>query len=171
MNWKTKQPEEKKQAGIELDVKMNRIGRKVIELKKFTRNTVTWQFWMDLITLSEQVNGLESLERMVQGNLLLNLLTGKDAPDSGKVNVGDTIIFGYYSQQGLELKRGQRVIEVVKDYAEVIQLSDGSKVSASQFLNLFQFPPEQQFTYVSKLSGGEKRRLHLLTVLILNPNF
>ncbi|HNP48370.1 MAG TPA: ABC-F family ATP-binding cassette domain-containing protein [Bacteroidia bacterium] len=162
----------KKQAGIELDVKMNRIGGKVIELKK------VYKKYGDLTILNGFDYTFRTGERIgIVGkngagkSTFLNLLTGKDAPDSGKVNVGDTIIFGYYSQQGLELKEDKRVIEVVKDYAEVIQLSDGSKVSASQFLNLFQFPPEQQFTYVSKLSGGEKRRLHLLTVLILNPNF
>jgi ATP-binding cassette subfamily F protein uup len=86
--------------------------------------------------------------------------------------VGETIVFGYYSQAGLTLKEDKRVIEVVKDnIAEVISLGDGSKVSASQFLTLFQFPPEMQYTYVSKLSGGEKRRLFLLTVLVKNPNF
>ena len=151
---------------------MNRIGGKVIELKKVNKR-------FDELTI---LNGFDYTFRTGERigivgkngagkSTFLNLLTGKELPDSGKINVGDTIIFGYYSQQGLELKDDKRVIEVVKDYAEVIQLSDGSKVSASQFLNLFQFPPEQQFTYVSKLSGGERRRLHLLTVLIRNPNF
>ena len=169
---KDKAAGKKKQGAVELDVKMNRIGGKVIELKKVHKK-------YDELTI---LNGFDYTFRTGERigivgkngagkSTFLNLLTGKETPDSGKINVGDTIIFGYYSQQGLELKDDKRVIEVVKDYAEVIQLSDGSKVSASQFLNLFQFPPEQQFTYVSKLSGGERRRLHLLTVLILNPNF
>ncbi|MBK6445393.1 MAG: ABC-F family ATP-binding cassette domain-containing protein [Bacteroidetes bacterium] len=169
---KDKAAGKKTQGTIELDVKMNRIGGKVIELKKVNKR-------FDELTI---LNGFDYTFRTGERigivgkngagkSTFLNLLTGKELPDSGKINVGDTIIFGYYSQQGLELKDDKRVIEVVKDYAEVIQLSDGSKVSASQFLNLFQFPPEQQFTYVSKLSGGERRRLHLLTVLIRNPNF
>ncbi|HRH65845.1 MAG TPA: ABC-F family ATP-binding cassette domain-containing protein [Bacteroidia bacterium] len=169
---KDKAAGKKKQAAMELDVKMNRIGGKVIELKK------VYKGYGDLTILNGFDYTFRTGERIgIVGKngagktTFLNLLTGEDVPDSGKINVGDTIVFGYYSQQGLELKEDKRVIEVVKDYAEVIQLSDGTKVQASQFLNLFQFPPEQQFTYVSKLSGGEKRRLHLLTVLIKNPNF
>ena len=99
------------------------------------------------------------------------MLQGIESADSGKIQTGETIVFGYYSQTGLELKEDKRVIEIVKDFADVIQLSNGSKVNASQFLQLFQFPTEMQFNYYSKLSGGEKRRLHLLTVLIRNPNF
>jgi ATP-binding cassette subfamily F protein uup len=99
------------------------------------------------------------------------MITGIEKADSGKVNTGETVIFGYYSQQGIVLKEDKRVIEVVKDIADVIPMADGTKVSASQFLNVFQFPPSMQQTFVSKLSGGERRRLFLLTVLIRNPNF
>lgn len=162
----------RKEEAIKLDVKMNRIGGKVIELKK------VYKSYGDLSILKGFDYTFKTGERIgIVGrngagkSTFLNILTGIEEPDTGKVNVGDTIIFGYYSQQGLELKEDKRVIEVVKDHADVIQLSDGSKVSASQFLQLFQFPPEMQYTYVSKLSGGEKRRLHLLTVLIKNPNF
>ncbi|MBK6839340.1 MAG: ABC-F family ATP-binding cassette domain-containing protein [Bacteroidetes bacterium] len=168
---KDKAAGKKTQGTIELDVKMNRIGGKVIELKKvnkrFDELTILNGFDYTFRT-GERIGIVGKMEREINFPESLNR---QRTPDSGKINVGDTIIFGYYSQQGLELKDDKRVIEVVKDYAEVIQLSDGSKVSASQFLNLFQFPPEQQFTYVSKLSGGERRRLHLLTVLIRNPNF
>src|SRR6202007_2736204 len=101
----------------------------------------------------------------------LNILTGKEIADSGKVNVGENTVYGYFNQEGLKFKEDQRVIKVVKDYAEVIELSNGSKVTASQFLQHFQFPPARQYTPVAKLSGGERRRLHLLTVLIKNPNF
>ena len=101
----------------------------------------------------------------------LNILQGIEPAGSGKINVGDTIIFGYYSQQGLEVKEDMRVIEFVKNIAESFPLASGGSLSASQFLNLFLFPPEQQFTYISKLSGGEKRRLHLLSILFRNPNF
>ena len=94
-----------------------------------------------------------------------------EKPDSGKINIGDTVVFGNYSQQGLEIKEDMRVIEYVKNIAENFPLANGGYLSAGQFLNLFLFPPEQQYTYVSKLSGGEKRRLHLLTILFRNPNF
>ncbi|MFO0414349.1 MAG: ATP-binding cassette domain-containing protein, partial [Bacteroidota bacterium] len=92
-------------------------------------------------------------------------------PDSGKINIGDTIVFGYYSQQGLQLKQDMRVIEYVKSIAENFPLEKGGSLSAAQFLELFLFEPDKQYTYISKLSGGEKRRLHLLTVLFKNPNF
>ncbi|MFN8166910.1 MAG: ABC-F family ATP-binding cassette domain-containing protein [Bacteroidia bacterium] len=162
----------KAEAKLELDIKMNRIGGKVIELKK------VYKSFGDFPVIKGFDYTFRTGERIgvvgkngVGKSTFLNMLTGLEQADSGKINVGDTIVFGYYSQQGLELKEDKRVIEVVKDFADVIRLSDGSKVSASQFLNLFQFPPEMQYTYVSKLSGGEKRRLHLLTVLVRNPNF
>jgi ATP-binding cassette subfamily F protein uup len=101
----------------------------------------------------------------------LNILAGIEQPDSGKVNIGETIVLGYYSQKGMQLKDDKRVIEVVKDIGEYIPMGDGSKLSASQLLSLFQFPPEMQYTFVSKLSGGEKKRLYLMTVLMKNPNF
>ena len=90
---------------------------------------------------------------------------------SGKINIGDTVVFGNYAQQGLEIKEDMRVIEHVKNIAEHFPLANGSFLSAAQFLNLFLFPPEQQYTYISRLSGGERRRLHLLTILFRNPNF
>ncbi len=157
---------------LELDIKMNRIGGKIIELKKVNKR------FDDKIILKGFDYTFRTGERVgIVGkngcgkSTFLNMLTGNEEPDSGKINVGETVVFGYYSQMGLELKTDKRVIEVVKDHAEVIKLSDGSKVSASQFLQLFQFRPEMQQTYVSRLSGGEKRRLHLLTVLLRNPNF
>jgi ATP-binding cassette subfamily F protein uup len=101
----------------------------------------------------------------------INIIQGIEKPDSGKINVGDTIVFGNYSQTGLQVKEDMRVIEFVKNIAESFPLANGGSLSASQFLQLFLFPPEQQFTYISKLSGGEKRRLHLLSILFRNPNF
>ena len=101
----------------------------------------------------------------------INIVQGLEQPDSGKVNIGDTVIFGNYSQQGLQVKEDMRVIEFVKNIAENFPLASGGSLSASQFLNLFLFPPDQQYTYISSLSGGEKRRLHLLSILFRNPNF
>ena len=101
----------------------------------------------------------------------INIVQGLEQPDSGKVNIGDTVVFGNYSQQGLQVKEDMRVIEFVKNIAENFPLASGGSLSASQFLNLFLFPPDQQYTYISSLSGGEKRRLHLLSILFRNPNF
>lgn len=170
---KEKATDKRQIAEMELNVKMSRIGGKVIEMKK------VYKSYDDFNILKGFDYTFKTGERIgivgkngIGKTTFLNLITGKELPDSGKINVGETIVFGYYSQAGLTLKEDKRVIEVVKDnIAEVISLGDGSKVSASQFLTLFQFPPEMQYTYVSKLSGGEKRRLFLLTVLVKNPNF
>ena len=94
-----------------------------------------------------------------------------EKPDSGKINHGDTVVFGNFSQDGLVYKEDKRAIEYVKSMAEFFPLNDGTKISASQFMEKFGFSAEQQFTPLSKLSGGEKRRLHLMSVLFLNPNF
>lgn len=94
-----------------------------------------------------------------------------EPPDSGKINVGDTIVFGNFSQQGLVFKENVRVIEYVKSIAENFPLASGGSLSAAQFLELFLFTPDKQYTYVESLSGGEKKRLQLLTVLFANPNF
>ena len=102
---------------------------------------------------------------------VLKLLTGELKPDGGKVVVGDTIVFGYYTQSGMNLKDDKRVIEVVRDIAEYIPLEKGQKLTAESLLERFLFPRAQQRVYVSQLSGGERRRLYLLTILMSNPNF
>jgi ABC transport system ATP-binding/permease protein len=162
----------KKEESLSLDIKMNRIGGKVIEMKK------VYKGYGDLKILKGFDYTFKTGERIgIVGQngsgktTFLNLITGLEPADSGKINVGDTVIFGYYSQQGIKLKEDKRVIEVVKEIADVITTADGTKVPASSFLTRFQFAPEMQYTFVSKLSGGEKRRLYLLTVLIKNPNF
>lgn len=161
-----------KQQALQLNVKMNRIGGKVIELKKLYKN------FGDLKVVKGFDYTFKTGERIgivgkngVGKSTFLNMLMGLEQADSGKINVGETVVFGYYSQQGMILNEDKRVIEVVKEIADVIPMGDGSKITASQFLQLFQFPPDSQYTYVSKLSGGEKRRLYLLTVLMKNPNF
>jgi ATP-binding cassette subfamily F protein uup len=93
------------------------------------------------------------------------------APESGKMEPGETVVYGYYQQQGLEFKPRRSVIDILRDIAEVVTLGDGRQVTVSQFLNYFLFPPEMQYVQVEKLSGGEKRRLYLMTVLMRNPNF
>ena len=101
----------------------------------------------------------------------LNIISGSEKADSGKISIGDTIKFGYFTQSSFSFDEDRRVITVLKDIAEYIVMSDKRKVSASQLLEHFMFTPEMQFTQVKRLSGGEKRRLHLLTVLMKNPNF
>ena len=157
---------------VELQVKMNRLGGKVVELKK------VYKSFDDKVILKGFDYTFKRGERLgvvgkngVGKSTFINILQGIEQPDSGKVNVGETVIFGNYSQQGLVIKEDQRVIEYVKNIAEVFPLAAGGSLSASQFLNLFLFPPEQQYTYISNLSGGEKRRLHLLSILFRNPNF
>jgi ABC transport system ATP-binding/permease protein len=162
----------KKQGELKLDVKMSRIGGKILELKKVYKSYGDLEILKGFDYTFKRGERIGILGKNGCGkSTLLNIITGLETADSGKINTGETIVYGYYNQSGLEVKGDKRVIEVLKDIAEVIQLADGSKLTASQFLLHFMFPPEMQYMYVSKLSGGERRRLHLLTVLIKNPNF
>jgi ATP-binding cassette subfamily F protein uup len=102
---------------------------------------------------------------------LLNLLTGKDPDFSGEISIGDTVSVGYYTQKGITVKPGNKVIDEVKNIAEVIELKDGSRITASQMLTQFNFPPDRQHAVVEKLSGGERKRLYLVTILMKAPNF
>jgi len=162
----------KKQQDLQLSVKMSRIGGKILELKKVSKSyggkTILKGF--DYTFKKGERIGVAG-KNGVGKTTFLNILTGLEQPDSGKVNVGETIVFGYYSQKGIAIKEDKRVIEVIKDVGDYIPMGNGTKMSASQLLLLFQFSPEMQYTYVSKLSGGEKKRLYLLTVLMKNPNF
>ncbi|RPE13244.1 ABC transporter ATP-binding protein [Chitinophaga lutea] len=160
------------QQQLELNVKMTRLGGKVLELKK------VYKAYGNLQILKGFDYTFKKGERVgvvgkngVGKSTFINMLLGTEKSDSGKINVGDTVVFGNYSQEGLIVKEDMRLIEFVKNIAENFPLADGTKVSAAQFLNLFLFPPEKQYTYISKLSGGEKRRLHLLSILFRNPNF
>jgi ATP-binding cassette subfamily F protein uup len=99
------------------------------------------------------------------------MIVGNLPPDAGQINRGETMVFGHYTQSGIELNDEDRIIDFIKNIAEFITLSNGVKLSASQFLQHFMFAPEMQYKPIAKLSGGERRRLHLMTVLIRNPNF
>ena len=101
----------------------------------------------------------------------VKMLLGDVTPDSGKFDIGETVRFGYFSQEGLKFREDQKVIDIITDIADYIDLGGGKHMTASQFLNYFLFSPEQQHNYVYKLSGGEKRKLYLCTVLMKNPNF
>ena len=157
---------------IQLDVKMTRLGGKVVEMKKVYKSYGDKQILKGFDYTFKKGERIGVVGKNGAGkSTFLNIVQGLESADSGKVNVGDTVIFGNYSQSGLPVKEDLRVIEFVKNIAEHFPLAGGGTLSASQFLNLFLFPPEQQYTYISKLSGGEKRRLHLLSILFRNPNF
>lgn len=157
---------------LELQMKMNRLGGKVVEMKKVYKN------FGDKIILKGFDYTFSKGERIgVVGkngagkSTFINIIQEIEKPDSGKINIGDTVIFGNYSQQGLVVKEDMRVIEFVKNIAENFPLASGGSLTAAQFLQLFLFDPDKQYTYISRLSGGEKRRLHLLSILFRNPNF
>lgn len=157
---------------LELNAKMSRLGGKIVELKKVYKRygeKVIMHGFDYTFKKGDRIGVVG--KNGVGKSSFLHVLQGLELPDSGKVNIGETVIFGNYAQQGLEIKEDKRVIEFVKDIAEHFPLADGSTLSAAQFLNLFLFPPDKQYTYLSKLSGGEKRRLHLLSILFRNPNF
>jgi ABC transport system ATP-binding/permease protein len=164
--------QKRKDLSLTLEMKMNRLGGKVLEMK------VVRKAFGDLNVLDGFTYTFSKGERVgivgkngVGKSSFLNMITGKDTPDSGKINLGDTVVIGYYSQQGLVYKEDMRVIEYVKTFAESFPLAGGGSLSATQFLELFLFPPDKQFTYLSSLSGGEKKRLLILTLLFKNPNF
>lgn len=157
---------------VSLQMKMTRLGGKILEMKKVNKS------FGDLVILKGFDYTFKRGERIgvvgkngVGKSTFLKIALQTEEPDSGKINHGDTVIFGHFSQDGLQYKEDKRAIEYVKSMAEFFPLSDGSKISASQFMEKFGFTPEQQFTMLSKLSGGEKRRLHLMSILFRNPNF
>lgn len=157
---------------MELQVKMTRLGGKVVEMKKVYKSFGEKKILTGFDYTFKKGERLGIIGKNGAGkSTFVNILQGIESPDSGKINIGDTVVFGNYAQQGLVIKEDQRVIEFVKDIAENFPLANGGSLSASQFLQLFLFSPEQQYTYISKLSGGEKRRLHLLSILFRNPNF
>jgi ABC transport system ATP-binding/permease protein len=157
---------------LQLNLQMNRLGGKIAEFKK------AYKSFGNKVILKGFDYTFKKGERIgIVGNngtgktTFINLLQQLEQLDSGKINIGDTVTFGYFSQHGLVFKTDMRMIDYVKTFAEFFPLAKGGSISAAQFLQLFLFTPEQQFTYISKLSGGEKKRLLLLTVLFKNPNF
>jgi len=164
----SKQTEEK----LELGVKMARIGGKILEFDKIKKSFGDTKIVNDFSYIFKKGEKIGVIGKNGVGkSTFLNMVMNLDVPDSGNISTGETIVFGYYSQEGLKQNEDKRVIDVVKDIAEFIPLADGSKLSASGLLTKFLFPPSVQFGFVSKLSGGERRRLYLMTILITNPNF
>ena len=148
------------------------IGSKIFECqyvsKKFPQRVILDNFYYNFARYEKMgIVGSNGAGK----STFIKMLLGLVEPDSGKFDIGETVKFGYFSQEGLQFDEQQKVIDVVKDIAEYIDLGGGKHFSASQFLQLFLFTPEQQHNYVYKLSGGEKRKLYLCTVLMKNPNF
>ncbi len=157
---------------LELNVKMTRLGGKILELKKVYKSFGEKKIMQGFDYTFKKGERIGIIGKNGVGkSTFLNVILGHEKADSGKINPGETVVFGYFHQQGLKLKDDKRVIEFVRDIAENFPLADGTKVSASQFLQLFQFSGDQQHTFISKLSGGEKKRLQLLSILFSNPNF
>ncbi len=162
----------KNEEKLQLHVKMTRIGGKILELKKVHKAFGEKKILKGFEYTFKHKERIGIIGKNGVGkSTFLNIIMGLEKPDAGKINTGETVVYGYFHQQGLQTKDDKRVIEFVKDIAEHFPLADGTKVSAGQFLQLFQFTPDQQFTYISKLSGGEKKRLQLLSILFSNPNF
>ena len=171
-NIKTKASQKLDKSELELDVSTKRQGKKILELegvsKSFDGKIIVKPF-THTFQRGEKIGIIG--KNGVGKSTFLNMITGRLKPDDGEVIIGQNTEFGYYTQQELRFDPGQKVIDKVKAIAEVITLSDGKTISASQFLQHFQFTPKAQHDFIEKLSGGEKRRLQLLQVLIKNPNF
>ncbi len=169
---KEKANNRRKEHEVQLEINMTRMGSKIIELHKiskaFPEKPILDQFDYSF-TKGERVGIIG--KNGTGKSTFLNIIAGKGKPDSGKVVIGDTIKFGYYTQKGIEIKEGQKVIDVIRDFGDYIPLSKGRQISAQQLLERFLFDRKKQYDFVDKLSGGERKRLYLCTVLIQNPNF
>ncbi|MCG7500726.1 ABC-F family ATP-binding cassette domain-containing protein [Tenacibaculum sp. Mcav3-52] len=169
---KKKAHQRRKEHEVQLEINMERLGSKIVELHKLKKN------FGDKVILDGFDYVFKRGERIgiigkngTGKSSFLNILTGKIPVDGGKVIVGETVKFGYYTQKGIQIKEGQKVIEVIKEFGEEIPLTKGRRISAAQLLERFLFDRKKQHDFVEKLSGGEQKRLYLCAVLIQNPNF
>ncbi len=158
--------------GININVRVSRMGKKILEIKNISKS------WGDLTVIKDFSYIFSRYEKagLVGRNgtgktTLLDIITGVTQPDEGEVETGETVVFGYYRQEGISFDDDMTVIGAAGKIADSVTLSDGNVMSVSQFMNYFLFAPDRQHTLIRKLSGGEKRRLYLLTVLMKNPNF
>ncbi|MBN2743897.1 MAG: ABC-F family ATP-binding cassette domain-containing protein [Marinilabiliaceae bacterium] len=157
---------------MELGIQGARLGSKILEMDGVCKA------YDDLVMMKDFTYKFARNEKVgIIGNngtgktTFLNMISGQIAPDSGTIEIGETVVFGYYRQQGIVVDDDKRVIDVISEISEKISLGDGQTMSASQFLRYFMFPNEMHYVQVAKLSGGERKRLHLMTVLMRNPNF
>ena len=167
---KTKQRSDNQK--VTLNVKMSRQGSKILELDHIGQSFDGKNIINDFSYTFKRADRIGLAGKNGTGkSTLLNIITGFLQPEKGKVSTGETTVYGYYKQGGLAFNEKERVIDIVKSDAEYIKMADGQTISASQLLTLFLFPPKKQHGMVEKLSGGEKKRLHLMKVLMQNPNF
>mgnify|MGYP003292945104 CR=1 FL=1 len=173
-----KAKQQHQEADIKLSVKSGYIGNKIFEAKNVCKTYISPSTGENKVILKDFNYIFSRYEKLgIIGNngtgksTFIKLLLGEVPADSGTWDIGTTVRFGYYAQTGLQFDEGKKVIDVVRDIAEVVDLGGGEKMTASQFLQMFLFSPNQQYDYVGKLSGGERQRLHLCTVLMRSPNF
>ncbi len=157
---------------VEIKMKMERLGSKILEVQQLQKSFGDFKICKDFTYTFKPGERIGVIGKNGVGKTtFLNMLLGTEKPDAGKISLGDTVKVGYYSQSGMQLKEDKRVIEVITDIAEYVEMTKGENVTAKTLLTRFLFEPKKQHNYVSSLSGGEKRRLYLLTILMGKPNF
>lgn len=157
---------------VQLSVKVSRQGSKILELEHVSKHYGAKEIITDFSYTFKKGDRIGLAGKNGTGkSTFLNLITKEETPDAGTIAVGDTTVYGYYKQGGLEVNENDRVLDVVKNVADYIEMANGEVITASQLLTHFLFPPEKQFGFVNKLSGGERKRLQLMRVLMKNPNF
>ena len=169
---KERAAQRRKDHQVQLELNMERMGNKIVELHNVSKGYGSRQLLEKFSYNFQPGERLGIIGKNGTGkSTLLNLITGGISPDSGKIVTGETVKFGYYTQKGIQVKEGQKVIDVIREFGDYIPLKKGRQISAQQLLERFLFDRKKQYDYVEKLSGGEKKRLYLCTVLIQNPNF
>ena len=157
---------------VQLSVKVSRQGSKILELEHVSKHYGAKEIITDFSYTFKKGDRIGLAGKNGTGkSTFLNLITKEETPDAGTIAVGETTVYGYYKQGGLEVNENDRVLDVVKNVADYIEMANGEVITASQLLTHFLFPPEKQFGFVNKLSGGERKRLQLMRVLMKNPNF
>lgn len=169
---KEKAHQKMNEESVELSVKSARLGKKIVEIEHLSKSFTDVNLIENFSYKFSRFEKVGIVGKNGTGKTtFLNLITGDLKPDSGRIEIGQTIKFGYYRQEGITFNPRERVIDAVNKIAEYILFEDGSRMTSSQMLTRFLFPPETQYNFIEKLSGGEQRRLYLCTVLMQNPNF
>jgi len=169
---KEKASQRRNEHQVQLEINMERLGSKMIEMHKVQKAFGDKVILNQFDYMFQRNDRIGIIGKNGTGkSTFLNLLTSNDRPDAGKIVWGETLKFGYYTQKGIKVKEGQKVIDVIREFGDFIPLKKGRKISAQQLLERFLFDRKKQYDFVEKLSGGERKRLYLCTVLIQNPNF
>ena len=169
---KEKASQRRNEHQVQLEINMERLGSKIIEMHKVQKAFGDKVILNQFDYMFQRNDRIGIIGKNGTGkSTFLNLLTSNDRPDAGKIVWGETLKFGYYTQKGIKVKEGQKVIDVIREFGDFIPLKKGRKISAQQLLERFLFDRKKQYDFVEKLSGGERKRLYLCTVLIQNPNF